>query len=205
MHRLYEEIIAEHFRDERKMLFLSGPRQVGKTTTGLAIGDRRQRSSYLNWDNFDHQGTILAGPKKLAEALGLATLAEERPLLILDEVHKYPRWRDLLKGFYDTYAGDADTLVTGSARLSVFNVGGDSLTGRYFSYRMHPLSVAELAAPEIVAQPGKRQPAPIEDDALEAHIRFGGFPEPLSRARTASPSAGGASATSSCCATSSVI
>ena len=53
MLRLYEEIIAEHFREERKMLFLSGPRQVGKTTTGLAIGSRRQRSSYLNWDNFE--------------------------------------------------------------------------------------------------------------------------------------------------------
>ncbi len=181
MRRLYEEIIAEHFRDERKMLFLSGPRQVGKTTTGLTIGGRRQRSSYLNWDNFDHQGKILAGPTKLAEELGLATLAEEKPLLILDEVHKYPRWRDLLKGFYDTYADDADTLVTGSARLSVFNVGGDSLTGRYFSYRMHPLSVAEIAAPKITARPGKRQPSVIDDDAFEALIRFGGFPEPLSR------------------------
>ena len=182
MRRLYEEIITEHFRNERKMLFLSGPRQVGKTTTGLAIGDRRQRSSYFNWDNFDHQSKILAGPAKLAEALGLATLAEEKPLLILDEVHKYPRWRDLLKGFYDTYADEADALVTGSARLGVFNVGGDSLTGRYFSYRMHPLSVAELIAPEIGARPGERQPSAIDDEALEALLHFGGFPEPLSRA-----------------------
>ncbi len=182
MKRLYEDIIAEHFRDERKMLFLSGPRQVGKTTTGLEVGRRRQRLSYLNWDNFDHQSTILAGPSKIAEELGLATLAGDKPLLILDEVHKYPRWRDLLKGFYDTYAGDADTLVTGSARLSVFNVGGDSLTGRYFGYRMHPFSVAELAAPNVTARPGERQPSAIDDGAFDALLRFGGFPEPLSRA-----------------------
>ncbi len=182
MLRLYEEIINEHFRDERKMLFLSGPRQVGKTTTGLETGERRQCSSYLNWDNFDHQRTIVAGPTKLAEALELATLRQDKPLLILDEIHKYPRWRDLLKGFYDTYADDADVLVTGSARLSVFNVGGDSLTGRYFSYRMHPLSVAELTRPETGARPGERRPSPIDEEIFDALIRFGGFPEPLSRA-----------------------
>ena len=182
MLRLYEEIITGHFRDERKMLFLSGPRQVGKTTTSLEIGERRRRSSYLNWDNFDHQITILAGPTRIAETLDLAALREEKPLLILDEVHKYPRWRDLLKGFYDTYADDADTLVTGSAKLSVRNVGGDSLTGRYFSYRMHPFSVAELAEPEPGARPGERHPSAIDEETFGALLRFGGFPEPLSRA-----------------------
>ena len=69
MLRLYEEILPRHFREERKMLFLSGPRQVGKTTTGLEIGECRQRSSYLNWDNFDHQSTIIAGPTRIPTQL----------------------------------------------------------------------------------------------------------------------------------------
>jgi len=181
MKRLYEKIIAEHFREERQMLFLMGPRQVGKTTTSRTVGEGRERSSYLNWDNLDHQRTILDGPAILADRLDLATLREEKPLLILEEIHKYPRWRTLLKGFFDTYAADADTLVTGSARLTVFNVGGDSLMGRYFSYRMHPLSVAELASPRIGDLPGERTPARLDDDLFETLDRFGGFPEPLAR------------------------
>ena len=98
---------------------------------------------------------------------------EEKPLLILDEIHKYPRWRNLLKGFYDTYAEAADTLVTGSARLSVFNVGGDSLMGRYFSYRMHPLSVAELDDP--------RFDAPNEWPVESRHRWSAGFSVPAAR------------------------
>lgn len=56
MKRLYEHLIAEHLRQERQMLFLMGPRQVGKTTTSQEIAQTRQFSRYLNWDNVDHQG-----------------------------------------------------------------------------------------------------------------------------------------------------
>ena len=79
------------------------------------------------------------------------------------------------------YQRAADVLVTGSARLSAFHAGGDSLMGRYFSYRMHPLSVAELARPELGPPPGERAPAAVDDDAFGALIEFGGFPEPLQR------------------------
>lgn len=182
MRRLYEQILIEHFLEEQKMLFLMGPRQVGKTTTSRAVGTGRERSLYLNWDNLDHQERILRGPTRLAEELRLEVLAKDRPLLILDEIHKYPRWRSLLKGFYDTHGGETDVLVTGSARLSAFHPTGESLMGRYFSYRMHPLSVAEIIRPEVGEPPGERPPAPIDDEAFEALERFGGFPEPLSRA-----------------------
>lgn len=181
MRRLYEQILAEHFRDERKMPFLMGPRQVGKTTTSREAAGLRGRSVYLNWDNFDHQGLIVAGPSRLAEELRLDVLAEERPLLILDEVHKYPRWRSLVKGFFDTYGDAADVLVTGSARLSAFHRSGESLMGRYFSYRMHPLSVAELVRPEVGEAPGERPPAALDEETLTALIGLGGFPEPLIR------------------------
>jgi uncharacterized protein len=182
MRRLYEQILSEHFRDERKMLLLMGPRQVGKTTTSREIGRPRARSVYLNWDNFDHQKRIVAGPAALTEELRLDVVAEDRPLLILDEIHKYPRWRALLKGFFDTYGEACDVLVTGSARLSAFHASGDSLMGRYFSYRMHPFSVAEVVHPQVGEAPGRRPPAPIDDETLGALVEFGGFPEPLSRA-----------------------
>lgn len=182
MRRLYEFVVTEHFRQEQKMLFLMGPRQVGKTTTSREIGRIRQRKLYLNWDNLDHQSRILKGPGELAEDLRLEVVADDRPLLILDEIHKYPRWRSLLKGFFDTYHDACDVLVTGSARLSAFHTSGDSLMGRYFSYRMHPLSVAELVRPELAKAPGERPPAPVDDEALRSLVTFGGFPEPLTRA-----------------------
>jgi predicted AAA+ superfamily ATPase len=182
MRRLYEQVLAEHFRDERKMLFLMGPRQVGKTTTGREMARLRRRSAYLNWDDFDHQKQIVAGPSRLAEGLGSDVLAADRPLLILDEIHKYPRWRSLLKGFFDTHGDATDVLVTGSARLSAFHSSGESLMGRYFSYRMHPLSVAELVRPEVGEEPGQRPPAAIDDRAFSALVDFGGFPEPFARA-----------------------
>lgn len=181
MRRLYEQILDEHFRDEQKMLFLMGPRQVGKTTTSRQAAALRARSVYLNWDNFDHQRQIVAGPSRLAEELRLDVLAEDRPLLILDEIHKYPRWRSLVKGFFDTYGDATDVVVTGSARLSAFHKSGDSLMGRYFSYRMHPLSVAELVRPEVGEVPGARPPAALDEETLSALIELGGFPEPLSR------------------------
>jgi hypothetical protein len=155
---------------------------VGKTTTSREVARSRERSLYFNWDNLDHQNLIVRGPSRLAEELRLDVLAEDRPLLILDELHKYPRWRSLLKGFFDTHGEATDVLVTGSARLSAFHPTGDSLMGRYFSYRMHPLSVAELIRPEVGEPPGERPPAAIDADTFEALERFGGFPEPLSRA-----------------------
>lgn len=102
MERLYEHLASEHLDNERQMLFLTGPRQVGKTTTSLTVAEGRDRYSYLNWDNVDHQASIVAGPSGLAEVLDLTTLRDDRPVLILDEIHKYPGWRNLLKGFFDT-------------------------------------------------------------------------------------------------------
>lgn len=182
MERLYPDLLADHFRRDRQMLFLMGPRQVGKTTASRELASRRPVHRYLNWDNVDHQAALLRGPGRLAEDLGLDVLREEMPILVLDELHKYPDWRTLLKGFFDTYGDACDVLVTGSARLSVFNSGGESLMGRYFAYRMHPLSVAEISRPALGEPPGERPPGPIEDDALEALLRFGGFPEPFLRA-----------------------
>lgn len=181
MNRLYEKIAIRHFREVRKMLFLMGPRQVGKTTTSREVGRGRDRSVYLNWDNLDHQKIVLEGPSRLAGEVGADILQDQLPLLILDEIHKYPLWRTLVKGLYDTYSESMDILVTGSARLSAFHSSGDSMMGRYFSYRMHPLSAAEIIRPEAGEAPGERPPQPIADQPWAAFLRHGGFPEPLTR------------------------
>ena len=173
--RLYDAVLAEHLANHRQMAFVSGPRQVGKTTTC-----RRHADEYRNWDNLDDRELMLSGPAELARRLGVHRLSEAVPVALFDELHKFPRWKTFLKGVYDTYADRLRIVVTGSSRLDVYRRGGDSLMGRYFSYRMHPFSVAEIASrelpdPESVVRPPGTVDAP-DFGALWVH---GGYPEPF--------------------------
>ncbi len=172
--RIYASVLAAHVRDHRQMAFVSGPRQVGKTTTCRGIS-----SAYLDWDNADDRRIILAGPASTAGRLGLDRLAERPAVVTLDEIHKYRRWKDFLKGFHDTYAGRARVLVTGSSRLDLYRRGGDSLMGRYFPFRMHPLSVAEILRQDPPGEDLIRPAESLSDAEFEALRDHGGFPEPF--------------------------
>lgn len=173
--RLYTEILADHLRRHRQMALVSGPRQVGKTTTCRSISD-----AYLNWDNADDRKRLLRGPGALAEALQLDHLRAAIPVAVLDELHKYTKWKPLLKGFSDTYGERVHLIVTGSSRLDVFRRGGDSLMGRYLLYRMHPWSVGESLRTQL---PEKEitPPAEIASAEWDALWEHGGFPEPFLR------------------------
>ena len=173
--RFYTALLEDHFRNNRQMALVSGPHQVGKTTAC-----RDQADFYLNWDNADDRRVLLRGPSALAEHLHLNRLRPTPPVAVLDELHKFSKWKQLLKGFFDTYGERVRLLVTGSSRLDVFRRGGDSLMGRYLPYRMHPWSVAECA--RVGIPDGAIQPPvdidPADWDALWTH---GGFPEPFIR------------------------
>lgn len=173
--RFYDAVLAEHLAEHRQMAFVSGPRQVGKTTTC-----RRHASACANWDDIDDREVILAGPARIVERLGLDRAAERRPTVLFDELHKYPRWKQFLKGFFDTYAHALRIVVTGSSRMDVYRRGGDSLMGRYLHYRMHPFTVAETLHTDL-PDPGRvvRPPRPVKADAFDALWEHGGFPEPF--------------------------
>ena len=174
--RVYDTILIDHLANNRQMAFVSGPRQVGKTTAC-----RGQADAYVNWDDADDRELILSGPRHLVTALKLDRLSETPPVLLFDELHKFPSWKSFLKGFFDSYADQLRIAVTGSSRLDVYRRGGDSLMGRYFPYRMHPFSIAEtltqsLPGPDIV-----RPPSPVNDEEFDALWEHGGFPEPFLR------------------------
>ena len=176
--RLYTAVLQDHLQRHRQMALISGPRQVGKTTVCRALSD-----AYFNWDNADDRRRLLRGPAALAEALQLDRLRARPPVAVLDELHKYSKWKTLLKGFFDTHGDRVRLLVTGSSRLDVFRRGGDSLMGRYLLYRMHPWSVGECLRTDLPAReiqsPGEVTAA--DWDALWEH---GGFPEPFLRRDT---------------------
>lgn len=173
--RIYTAVLEEHLEKHRQMALVSGPRQVGKTTVCRLLSDH-----YLNWDNSDDRRRILRGPAALAEALQLDHLREKPPVAVLDELHKYSKWKALLKGFFDTYGDQVRLVVTGSSQLDVFRRGSDSLMGRYLLYRMHPWSVGESLRTDLPQQE-VRQPAEIASAEWDALWEHGGFPEPFLR------------------------
>jgi len=140
----------------KKMVFITGPRQVGKTYLSKSLQSAFKRPVYLNNDDISDIKII----RRRAWPL-------DTDLVILDEIHKMRGWKSFLKGTFDTRAPGQSILVTGSARLDTFRQTGDSLAGRYFLYHLNPLSVKELSG----AMP------PYE--ALSALNRLGGFPEPF--------------------------
>jgi len=172
MDRHYHRFLASSLIEHRQMVFVSGARQVGKTTLAKQIAQKFSAATYLNWDDLEHRQIILGN---LVEILGLNQLNNDLPLLILDEIHKFPDWKYFLKGLFDRFEGKLAILVTGSARMDVFRKGGDSLMGRYFNYRLHPLSVAELAHSDWHTD--KLIQAPKALAAFDNLFQFGGFPE----------------------------
>src|SRR5258708_1233819 len=173
--RLYTSILRDHLIKHRQMALVAGPRQVGKTTVCRSLGD-----SYHNWDNADDRRLLLRGPAELAGALHLDRLRARKPVAVLDELHKYTKWKALLKGFFDTYGDRVHLLVTGSSRMDVFRRGGDSLMGRYLLYRMHPWSVGESVRTNLPSRE-VQSPAEIKADDWDALWEHGGFPEPFLR------------------------
>ena len=92
--RFYDALLHDHLAQNRQMAFVSGPRQVGKTTTCRAVA-----THYLNWDNQDDRRRLVAGPTSLTAALELEQLRAKVPVAVLDELHKYGKWKNLMKGF----------------------------------------------------------------------------------------------------------
>lgn len=151
--------LASHIISDlkKKMLFIGGPRQVGKTTLAKKIlGATTEGGRYFNWDFDEDRRDIL---KKRWH--------DRDYLLVFDELHKYPKWKNWLKGTFDVTRDKHAFLITGSARLDVYRRGGDSLMGRYHYWRLHPFTLDE------------RPKGITVKDAYRRLMTVGGFPEPF--------------------------
>lgn len=168
MNRYLEPLIRSDLT--KKMVFVGGPRQVGKTTLANRIASSNAptfaNTTYLNWDHRDDRQATLDYRFKGGTQL-----------VIFDEIHKYRDWKNYLKGLYDTRKTQFAILVTGSARLDLYQKGGDSLLGRYFYYRLHPLSIAELLERPYKHGDSLSFADDIAPGLWNDLIKFGGFPE----------------------------
>jgi uncharacterized protein len=153
--RYIERPMSEDIK--RKMVFIGGPRQTGKTTLARHLCKQwgfDVEKRYLNWDSARDREKFMQ-----------ERFPAEPGALVLDEVHKYSRWRQVVKGLFDTRGHELRIIVTGSARLDYYRRGGDSLQGRYHFYRLFPLSFSELGVSAL--------------SAVHDLLNYGGFPEPF--------------------------
>lgn len=155
MQRYLDHLVLDDLSS--KMVVLTGPRQVGKTTLARQLMTSFDSPQYLNWDVLQDRAILQR-----------QSWNPRAKLLVMDEIHKMREWKNWLKGAVDGRTPGQAILVTGSARMETFRQGGDSLAGRYFAFRLHPFSVREWCDQRQI-------PAA---DALDHLLTRGGFPEP---------------------------
>ena len=185
---LYKNIWASISAD-KQMVFLSGPRQTGKTTFAREAAQSFANSLYFNWDVISDKRQLVENPYFFTE---LPRKDSTQPLIIFDEIHKYSDWKNYLKGVYDGHSADYKFLVSGSGRLDLYQKPGDSLAGRYFHMHMFPFTLAELSKTRREFSAFAR--APLSDfdlnnssetaALLETLLRVSGFPEPFVKGKT---------------------
>ena len=167
--RYLTPFIIEDLND--KMVFVGGPRQVGKTTLCRnLIATHFENHAYFNWDNRRDRKTAMA-----------SSWPGDAQLLIFEELHKYRHWKSFIKGEYDKLKETYKFLVTGSARLDLYKRGGDSLQGRYHYYRLHPFTLAEIEGIGNKISIHDKLPTgkAYYQETLDRLDEFGGFPEPF--------------------------
>ena len=175
----------------RQMRFIAGPRQTGKTTIAKLFLQSQATSAtslYYNWDNRKIRDAYLENNHFFAKDIyNVPPDKDGKRWLCMDEIHKYPGWKNILKDFFDSYWEEVKFIITGSARLDMMRQSGDSLSGRYFNFRLNPVSLIELsgaafAAPSADASDMFRDkldsPRYLQDELLTL-LEFSGFPEPL--------------------------
>ncbi len=174
-------IISSLALANKKMAFLSGPRQCGKTTLAKSFLD--SNDLYFNWDDLKFRKNWTKSPSTVVEN----ALTTHSPKIVLDEIHKNLKWKNQLKGVFDLYSDQLEIIVTGSAKLNTYRKGADSLVGRFVHFHVLPLSLCEavqgktfsysemcnfIQSPELTAKK-------IDSEAIDNFFQFGGFPEPF--------------------------
>ena len=169
----------------RQMRFITGPRQCGKTTIARQkLGMEKSADFYFNWDSQEVKNLYRNNPSLLPK-----TGLKNKKWVCFDEIHKMPRWKNILKGIFDTREDEYNFIITGSARLDAFRKSGDSLAGRYLQFRLNPVILPELNGVKYEAITPEKNPEDFVRKAadskresrgsLELLLQHGGFPEPL--------------------------
>lgn len=177
----------------RQMRFISGPRQAGKTTIARNFLDSQNLGKlYFNWDLREIKDKYKREPYFFETALYDSKKGEDLPWICLDEIHKMPKWKNILKDYFDKFENHCRFIITGSARLDWFRKSGDSLAGRYFLFKLFPLSLSEAVDRPITLTAKEEKAVEFiekkistvnyEQDTMDQLLNYSGFPEPFIKA-----------------------
>jgi uncharacterized protein len=138
-----------------------GPRQVGKTTTALAIQKRSKvPAHYISADD-----VVSASRDWLYDQWHQARSNPKVQLLIIDEIQKIPRWSESIKKLWDEQKLEKTQLklvLLGSSSLELHEGLAESLAGRF---ELHTIS-----------QWGWSESQKLRAMRLDDYLRFGGYP-----------------------------
>lgn len=174
--------VWDELAQEKSMVFMTGPRQAGKTTLAQIISSSFSNHFYFNWDIPVHRAKLLKNPNFFEEVIRKDT---SKPLIVLDEIHKFKDWKNYLKGIYDQFFDQYQFLISGSGRLDIYQKGGDSLAGRYYLFHLWPFTIAELGKRNLRINEFLKNPLEIQTgqrvelkNIWNDLSEFSGFPEP---------------------------
>ena len=184
--RLFNIVFSKEWG--RQMRFITGPRQSGKTTLAkLKLKEEHSEKLYYLWDLRSVRNRYK--DNELFFTADQISTGNEHPWVCFDEIHKMPRWKNILKGIYDTSSGQYNFIITGSAKFDISRRAGDSLSGRFFTFHLFPLCLEEVAGtgkpfhkvPESaqIFIKLKLESSPIKDEAISSLLEYSGFPEPF--------------------------
>jgi predicted AAA+ superfamily ATPase len=172
-----------------RMSFISGPRQIGKTTLSkLFLKKIKQINNYYNWDSFTVKKKYIENPIFFIENLPPLNTLKQKQWIVFDEIHKDKKWKNILKSYYDEFKDFFNFIICGSARLDIFRKSGESLLGRYFIFRMFPLGPNDVVFGENFKIENAWNPVePFEinevslefKEAVNQLFEISGFPEPF--------------------------
>lgn len=165
-----------------KMLFVTGPREVGKTSY-ILNQIKNLGGSYFNWDD-------LAVRKAYKNDRNFFTKESQlQEFIVFDEMQKRNKWKNILTNIYDAYKSDYKFIVPGNARFDYLRRRGDGLSGTYHDCHMFPASVATVLNKPLkeyhlgidLIRDVQDSSNHVDQDTLDLLFNFGGFPEPLIR------------------------
>ena len=175
--------VVEALLSEFRILYLTGPRQAGKTTLAKAVAERMDMG-YITLDNQAALASAENDPRGFVQSLG-----ERR--VVLDEFQYAPGLIPAIKEASDKLAADekGKFLLTGSADIFRSAKTREALPGHMARLELLPLSLSEIRQWPlniidcILAGDFQRAQAgapgrPVGRQELAAKILHGGYPEP---------------------------
>lgn len=157
-------------KSETRVILILGLRQTGKTTLAKNICEKEKCQIF----NFD----LISDRQEFSEVNrhSLADFSQrfKNRIIVIDEVQKMPEATEIVKHLYDQYR--MRFILTGSSELKIRKNLGDSLAGRFRTFRLYPLSLKEILVQENKISENKKPDYELAQIKLQKYLIYGSLP-----------------------------